>query len=877
MDNSFGTWVRHRRRALDLTQQELARRVGCSVSLIFKIETDERRPSRQITELLAEQLEIPPDQRALFMKIARQEVGFQHLDSVMPPFNEAPPAKAARLSTPELVTDDPPGVSGPRPGQTSLPASLTPLIGREYELHAIHQQLQDPACRLLTLIGPGGVGKTRLSLEVANQLQTVFQHGACFVSLAGTSASEFIIPVIAEVLGFSFSGTTQLKAQLFNQLRDKHVLLVLDNLEHLLNGIELLDELLAYAPRVKLLTTSREPLNLRTEWTFEVQGLPVPGSIESSDVESNSAAALFIRRARQVKTNFTPTWDDAQAIARICRLVEGLPLGLELAATWMRMMSAGEIAQEIERSLDFLTTTARDVPQRHRSIRAVFDYSWNLLSEEEQRILRQLAVFSGGFTREAAQQVAGAGLPELSALVDKSLLRHMSARARWYDFHELVRQYVELKAREYMDEHIRLRERHADYYAAWLHQLEDQIQGPQQQETLSQISLDIENVRSAWNRMIEYRQTSNLQKSLDSVFVWHDIRNWLHQGAAFFEPAISAWLSFELVEDEHNPDRILLGELMVCHGHMIWHLGQTQKARELLQRSLKLIGSRRERPMLAEAYLYLSLLEHSQGNYVAARQFAEECVALNEELGRDFGTGYALGNLGMVCLTEGRHDSAYACLTKSVAVMRSIKHPRGTAINLSRLGLAALRLDKLEEAEQCLEEALIITERLHDRWGTGNTLDYLGWLALKKGELERAETYMRRSAKLTEEDGDQILLAWTLTDLGFILHEKNTGPNIRQIFLRALQVALRSQNRPAALYALVGIATMDAEHGEVGHAFQLAAYSRAHPSSNYQTKSRAEQLCRELEVQLKPGQLEAANSNVDSMSLESFAQALLSA
>ena len=877
MDNSFGTWVRHRRRALDLTQQELARRVGCSVSLIFKIESDERRPSRQITELLAEQLEIPPDQRTLFMKIARQAVGFQHLDSVMPPFHEARPAKAARLSMPEVVTDSHQNDSETGPGQRPLPIPLTPLIGREHELRAIHQQLQDPTCRLLTLIGPGGVGKTRLSLEVANQLQAAFENGACFVSLVGTSASEFIVPAISEALGFSFSGATELKAQLFNQLRDKHVLLVLDNLEHLLNGIELLDELLAFAPRVKLLTTSREPLNLRTEWAFEVQGLPVPANIEVQDLESNSAAALFIRRARQVKTNFLPTWDDAQAIARICHLVEGLPLGLELAATWMRMMSAREISHEIERSLDFLTTPARDVPQRHRSIRAVFDYSWNLLSEEEQRILRQLAVFSRGFTREAAQQVTGAGLPELLALVDKSLLRHMSARASWYDFHELVRQYVELKARENMDEHIRLRERHADYYAAWLHQLEEQIQGPQQQEILSQIGLDIENVRSAWNRMIEYRQTSNLQQSLDSVFVWHDIRNWLHQGAAFFEQAISAWLSFEQVEDEHNPDRILLGELMVCHGHMVWHLGQTQKARQLLQRSLKLIGSRRDRPMLAEAYLYLSLLDHSHGNYFAARQFAEECVALNEEQGRDFGIGYALSNLGMVCLTEGRHDSAYACLTKSVAVMRSINHPRGTAINLSRLGLAALRLGKLEEAEQSLEEALVTTERLHDRWGTGNTLDYLGWLALKKGDLESAEAYMRTSVRLAEEDGDQILLAWTLTDLGFILHEKNAGVDTRKIFLRALQVALKSQNRPAALYALVGIATLDAQDVAVEQAFQLAAYSRAHPSSNYQTKSRAEQLCLQLEAQLKPGQLEAANSNVEFISLESFARELLSA
>jgi predicted ATPase/transcriptional regulator with XRE-family HTH domain/Tfp pilus assembly protein PilF len=856
METSFGNWVRHRRKGLDLTQQELATRVGCSLSAIFKIESDERRPSRQIAELLAQHLEIPSDQRALFLKVARLVKGIQNLDSLPP------------LSTPQL-----PSVTNQT--HTNLPFSLTPLIGRENELRAVIQQIKIPSCRLLTITGPGGVGKTRLSLEVAHQLQDAFEHRACFVSLAGTSSSEFIIPVIAEALGFAFSGTSELKAQLFNYLRDKHILLVLDNLEHLLNGIELLDELLAFAPRVKLLTTSREPLNLRAEWAFEVQGLPVPANIELKDLESNSAAALFIRRARQAKANFTPTLGDTQAIVQICRLVEGLPLGLELAASWVRMMSATEIALEIERSLDFLTTTARDVPQRHRSIRAVFDYSWNLLTEEEQRILRHLAVFSGGFTREAAEHVANAGISQLSALVDKSLLRHAGVHTGWYDFHELVRQYVELKALENPEEYSQLHERHASFYAAWLHQLESQLQGPQQEETLSRISLDIDNVRSAWDRMVKYQQTSNLQHSLESVFVFHDIRNWLHQGAALFDHAVSAWLPFEKVDDEGDPNRILLGELMVCHGHMVWHLGQSQKARELLQRSLKLLGSHRNRPMLAEAVLYLSLLEHSQGNYAAARNYAEECVALNQGMGRDFGTGYALSNLGMVCLTEGRHETAYACFKESMAVTRSINHPRAAAINLSRLGLAALRLGKLDEAQKSLEESLATTRKLHDRWGTGNALNYSGWLALKLGNLERAESCMRESVKLAEEDGDQILLAWTLTDMGFVLYERHADPGVREIFLHALQVALQSQNIPAALYALVGIANVDAELGSAEQALQLARYSWGHPSSNYQTKSRAEKLCAALETKLASQQIETVQARIQGKTLDALVQEVL--
>lgn len=237
MDYSFGDWIRRRRRALDLTQEELAQRVGCSASFIFKIEADERRPSRQVAELMVKHLEIPSDQRDRFLKVARQEKTVDSLDLVPPPLTPA----SVLASQP----DQPPG----------LPLPLTALIGREHELGAIVQQLQSPACRLLTLTGPGGVGKTRLALEAAHQLSHSFHHGACFVSLAGARASELIIPAMADGLGFAFSGTAELKMQLFNYIKEKHLLLVLDNLEHLLDGIELLDALLERAPNVKILTT----------------------------------------------------------------------------------------------------------------------------------------------------------------------------------------------------------------------------------------------------------------------------------------------------------------------------------------------------------------------------------------------------------------------------------------------------------------------------------------------------------------------------------------------------------------------------------------------------------------------------------------------
>jgi predicted ATPase/transcriptional regulator with XRE-family HTH domain len=856
METSFGNWIKRKRKTLDLTQQELARRVGCSLATIVKIESDERRPSRQIAELLATHLEILPEQRELFLKVARKAKAVDNLVELTAPVME--------VSAPQ-----------PPPLHSHLPRPLTPIVGRGHELEVLRKQIQNPACRLLTLTGPGGVGKSRLALEAAQSLDTGFEHGAHFVALAGTGAPEFIIPAIADTLGFLFSGTRDLKSQLFGFLRDKHLLLVLDNLEHLLEGIEILDELLEQAPRVKLLATSREPLNLRAEWSFEVQGLPIPGDKSATEIEPNSAVDLFIQRARQTKSGFVPAPEDLQAINRICRLVDGLPLGIELAATWVRMMEPVEIAREIESSLDFLTTAARDVPQRHRSIRAVFDYSWNLLSEEEQHILRQLAVFSGGFTRLAAAHVAGAKLSHLSALVGKSLLRRDEIHTDWYDFHELIRQYINLKAQESQQENVRLHERHAGYYASWLHQLESALHGPEQEQTLTRIVLEIDNVRSAWNWMVKHHHTYHLQLSLVSLFVLHDIRNWLHQGVRLFEQAVA---SMENHDDHGKGSRehdILQGELMVCQGHMCWHLGQTQKAGSLLQRGLQLLKAERHRPMLAEALLYLSLLEHSQGNYVRASQLAEECVTLNREQERDTGIGYALSNLAMICLSQGEPERAYAYLQEGVAVMKSIGHPRGTSINLSRLGLVALTLGRLDEAQEILEKSLETPRRLHDRWGLGNSLNFIGQLAQKQGDLTRAESLLRESAALFEEDGDQIQMASTLTDLGFILIDAERPLEARQAFHRSLGIAGKIASLPVGLSALTGLAILNDRIGESELAARLALFVAQHASSPWQAGERARQLWNKLAGKINVQQLEAIRAGLQSESFDGLVQETL--
>src|SRR5438128_7075965 len=379
-------------------------------------------------------------------------------------------------------------------GMKNLPLPRTSFVGRASELEAIDRLLEDPGCRLLTLVGPGGAGKTRLALEAAARRVDRYPHGVHFVPLASVASPEFLAPALAESIQFAVDAVHSgfsAQDQLLDYLSERSTMLVLDNFEHLVDGAGFLSQIIERAPHVELLTTSRERLNVQSEWVFDVEGL---GLAENGN-GSASAVHLFGVRAAQVVPGFA--LDDAgyaQAL-RICRLVDGMPLGIELAASWASVLSCAEIADEIEGNIDFLATSMRDVPERHRSLRAAIDQSWRLLTDEQRSAFSRLSVFRGSFDRSAAVAVTGADVRLLHELVAKSLLRRPDFGR--FELHELLRQYAAEQLRLAPAEESDARERHAHHYAARLRDRETALMGPELAAARDELRGELDNLRAA--------------------------------------------------------------------------------------------------------------------------------------------------------------------------------------------------------------------------------------------------------------------------------------------------------------------------------------------------------------------------------------------
>jgi predicted ATPase/transcriptional regulator with XRE-family HTH domain len=875
----FSEWLKRRRKALDMTQDELAKRAGCSVGALRKIELGDRRPSKQLAGLLAKALEIPDEDQPAFIRVARGELSLKRLSQLqLEPARPLPDITSLRQVQPVKAREADPRFPAPI---HRIPVQATPLIGRKAELSALERLFKDPQCRLLTLTGVGGIGKTRLAIEFGLEKQTDFPAGVFYIPLASVNSPEDVVPAVADVFGYRFSGPTEPREQLLNSLAShirQEALIIFDNLEHLLiptptqdeklGVVELISELLQCLPNVKILGTSRERLNLHGEWTYELHGLSVPPADFVGRFETYNSIALFVESAQRVRVDFQATVDDQAALIEISQLVEGVPLAIELAAAWVGMLSCQEIAREIKANLDFLTSHMRDIPERHRSLRATFDHSWKLLSDDERRALCRLSVFHGGFDRDAAQQIAGASLPLLSSLSAKSLVRRIGDGR--FDLHEVIRQY----ALSHLSEHplnLETQARHSKYYLDLVRGAESLLKSSSQQEAIRQLTGEIDNIRAAWVWAIDHRDIDQLGRAGRGYGWYFEITGLYGEGIDQLELLVQA-LKPGPQDDQWSR---VMGLALIHQALLYFRKGEFDQARNLYEKSIRILRPIGDQALLADSLDFLGTILHLLGEYEPARASLEEGLVFARQSNERWFEAWAIFNLGYLDGLIGRYAQGYEQMLTGLATWRNLGDPQSIALGLNFLVSTLIKLGRFEEAITFMQESIALCEQSKNRWGMGTAYRFLGLAYIAAGQLEQAQAQLLKSLDIFGRFAEGWDIARSLTYLGDAAMLAGDFLEARKYYQDALQLSIEAQATPIALDAILGLGELQAQTGKPENALLLCAYILQHPSSEHDTKSRAEELWGTLEPQISPEQVVASRSQAKGVSMDAIVKEAL--
>ncbi|HEY0735302.1 MAG TPA: tetratricopeptide repeat protein [Herpetosiphonaceae bacterium] len=769
MDHSstFGRRLKLQRKALDLTQAELAQQVGCSVWTIVKIEADQRRPSRQIAERLALFLNIPPDQQRSFIQQART------------------PAAISQAPLTQNLTPTP----APAASQISnLPASLTPLIGRAQEQEAAWKILHQDDVRLLTFTGPPGIGKTLLALHIAQRALPYYAAGVCFVPLASIDDPALVVSTLARALGVREQAQQPWLAALKQYLRDKHLLLLIDNFEHVSAAAPVLTELLAAAPRLNMLVTSRVRLRLSQEYTFPVAplGLPNLRALPPLHVLATlPSIALFVARAQAIAPDFALTQANAAAVAAICVQLDGVPLAIDLAAARTRLLSPVAMLPRLRSGLALLTGATWRLPARQRSLYATIQWSYELLTPGARRLFARLAVFVDGCSLEAIEAVGAGDEPEqrgdaaeaptsrsqsimdqLDELLDHSLIWREQGPDEDLRFGmlEILREYASEQLTSSAETEA-VRRRHGAFYRTLATTAEPELRGPDQAQWLDRLEREHGNLRAA------------LRYALDSGAI---------------EPAArlagSLWRFWQR------------------HGHR-------QEGRDWLE---QILVRRDTLPPELRAKLVnaVGVLSVEQGDSEISREYFEEALAIYQALGDKWGSASVLGNLAHLAQKSDDHPRAVALLEAGLALFRELNDRWGVALSDHMLGMILRKMQAFAQARQLFEEALAIYRALGDTGRVAGILQDLGDLLLQQGSYAQAQTLCEESYVLCRELGERRGMAYVLTTLGQIALHQADYTQAYSSFAESVRLRYELGDGEGILVALEGLAQIAAAQGQ---------------------------------------------------------------
>jgi tetratricopeptide (TPR) repeat protein len=586
-------------------------------------------------------------------------------------------------------------------------------------------------------------------------------------------------------------------------------------------------------------------------------------------LDEYSAAVLFVQSARRVKTDFEIIVEEEQAaLVRICQLLEGIPLAIELAAAWVGMLSCVEIADEIESNIDFLQTTMRDMPERHRSLRASFDHSWRLLSDEEQMALSRLAVFRGGFDRVAAERVTDATLPLLASLVSKSLVRR-GDDAR-YDLHEVIRQLALSHLEADPARQDRARNAHSAYYLQFAADREKSLRSATQQQAVRELINEMDNLRAGWIWAIRRGQFSLLGATVRSLAWFFEVTGLVREGIEQFEPLVR---SLRARPPDGEWDWVL-GHTLTHQGMLYFRRGLFDQAQGRMEESLSILRSLGRQDLMTDVLVYLSIISHLNGDIERSRVLMEEGFSCAQLAGDEWFLAYAIFNLGYLDSLAGRYEEGYRQMLEGMALWRKLGDPHSISLGLNHLAPTQVELGRYAEAETGLLESLRLCNESGNRWGMGTAHRYLGLVKMAQGELEEAKSLFRTSI---ETFGDYFIgwdIAKSWVYLGEAIFRSGDFGEARRVYLEALRLSQEAGSVPLMLDALAGLAHLSLQAGEYEQAFQISQFVLNQTAGTQEIKDHAHQIIQSAQNCLDDKQLRAIRKSLAEQSLNEIVSAL---